>query len=59
MLVIHFYFEDTSFIKYTKGVIFGLTEFIGKQKIITKKISSNKNNEQRYNNMDTNNGLPA
>ncbi|XP_047538577.1 pickpocket protein 28-like [Vanessa atalanta] len=28
MLVIHFYFEDNSFMRFTKGEIFGLTEFL-------------------------------
>ncbi|GBP90250.1 Pickpocket protein 28 [Eumeta japonica] len=28
MLVVHFFFEETSFVRYTKGEIFGLTEFL-------------------------------
>ncbi|CAF4916555.1 unnamed protein product [Pieris macdunnoughi] len=28
MLVIHFYFEDKTFLRFTKGEIFGLTEFL-------------------------------
>ncbi|KAG6446862.1 pickpocket protein 28 [Manduca sexta] len=28
MLVIHFYFEDNTFVRFTKGEIFGLTEFL-------------------------------
>ncbi|RVE50284.1 hypothetical protein evm_005119 [Chilo suppressalis] len=28
MLVVHFYFEDDTFIRFTKGEIFGLTEFL-------------------------------
>ncbi|XP_039752611.1 pickpocket protein 28-like [Pararge aegeria] len=28
MLIVHFYFEDNSFMRFTKGEIFGLTEFL-------------------------------
>lgn len=28
MLIIHFYFEDRTFLRFTKGEIFGLTEFL-------------------------------
>lgn len=30
MLLVHFYFEDNTFMRFTKGEIFGLTEFLCK-----------------------------